>query len=90
MAATCCPSVLHLCVMAQVDLSTIEGVIPSTEVRAWLAHQPDPVMLAFSRGKDSVAAWLALREAGVPVVPYYCYLIPPDPAGRLLSFEEAR
>lgn len=36
----------------------------------------ETVILAFSRGKDSIAAWLALREAGVEVLPYHIYLIP--------------
>jgi 3'-phosphoadenosine 5'-phosphosulfate sulfotransferase (PAPS reductase)/FAD synthetase len=53
---------------------TIAGQPPSSEVRAELTGSP--VLLAFSRGKDSVAAWLALREAGVEVVPYHLYLVP--------------
>jgi hypothetical protein len=52
----------------------IEGVIPSAQLRDALAGQT--VLLAFSRGKDSIAAWLALRDAGVRVVPYHMYLIP--------------
>jgi hypothetical protein len=52
----------------------IEGVTPSAELRDALAGQT--VLLAFSRGKDSIAAWLALRAAGVHVVPYHLYLIP--------------
>lgn len=34
------------------------------------------VLLAFSCGKDSIAAWLALRERGFTVHPFYMYLIP--------------
>jgi len=52
----------------------IEGVPPSTKLRRDLAGQT--VLLAFSRGKDSLAAWLALRDAGVNVIPYHLYLIP--------------
>ena len=52
----------------------IDGVTPSAELRRGLAGQT--VLLAFSRGKDSLAAWLALRDAGVTVIPYHLYLIP--------------
>lgn len=34
------------------------------------------VVLSFSRGKDSIAAWLALLDAGARVHPYYMYLVP--------------
>ena len=53
---------------------SIPDVTPSAQLRAQLAGET--VILAFSRGKDSLAAWLALREAGVNVVPYHMYLIP--------------
>jgi hypothetical protein len=56
------------------DPTSIEGVIPSAQLRAALAGQT--ALLAFSRGKDSIAAWLALRDAGVRVIPYHLYLIP--------------
>ena len=54
----------------------IPGVTQSAELRKQLAAQGRPVLLAFSRGKDSVAAWIALLEAGVQVVPYHLYAIP--------------
>lgn len=54
----------------------IDGVTPSEQLRRQLAAEGKPVMLAFSRGKDSIAAWLALREAGVEVIPYHLHLIP--------------
>lgn len=56
--------------------TTIEGQPTSAEVRASLAAEGRPVLLAFSRGKDSIAAWLALRDAGVDVIPYHMYLVP--------------
>lgn len=56
--------------------TTIEGQPTSAEVRAILADEGRPVLLAFSRGKDSIAAWLALRDAGVDVIPYHMYLVP--------------
>ena len=58
------------------DLSSIEGVAPSEVMRAELAAPGRPVLLAFSRGKDAIGAWLALRDAGVEVVPYHLELIP--------------
>lgn len=54
----------------------IDGVPPSTEIRARLRAEDRPVILAFSTGKDSITAWLALRDAGIPVRPYYMYGIP--------------
>lgn len=54
----------------------IEGATPSTQLRRELAAAGKPVLLAFSRGKDSIAAWLALRDAGVDVIPYHLFLIP--------------
>lgn len=38
-------------------------------------HQRD-TLLAFSTGKDAIAAWLAIREAFDTVHPYYLYLVP--------------
>lgn len=52
----------------------LDGVPPSAEIRADLA--PGPVLLAFSRGKDSICTWLALRDAGVDVVPFSMYRVP--------------
>ncbi len=54
----------------------IEGSTPSAEIRQHLAREGIPVLLAFSRGKDSLAAWLALRDAGVEVRPFHLYLVP--------------
>lgn len=51
----------------------IPGVPSSAELRRQLAEEGHPVLLAFSRGKDSVAAWLAMREAGITVVPFFLY-----------------
>lgn len=57
--------------------TVIPGVPPSTEIRRLIAEEGQPVMLAFSGGKDSVAAWLALRDAGVTdIYPVFMYLIP--------------
>ncbi len=54
----------------------IPGQPSSDEILQRLKDAGKPVLLAFSCGKDSTAAWIALRDAGVEVVPYYLYLIP--------------
>jgi hypothetical protein len=51
---------------------TIDGTTPSDRIRADIAAEGKPVLLGFSRGKDSLASWLAMREAGIAVVPYTC------------------
>lgn len=48
----------------------------SGEVRQKLHDEGEPVLLAFSCGKDSIATWLALEDAGVQVVPCYMYYVP--------------
>ena len=62
--------------------TTIKGQPTSEQVRADLATQGRPILLAFSRGKDSIAAWLALRAAGIQVHAFYLYSVP-----GLLAFE---
>jgi hypothetical protein len=64
---------------------TIDGITPSADIRAELAADGKPVLLGFSRGKDSLAAWLAMREAGIEVIPYHLYLVP-----SLAFVEESR
>ncbi|MDX8056688.1 hypothetical protein SK571_45600 [Lentzea sp. BCCO 10_0798] len=54
----------------------IDGIASSEQIRTELAADGNPVLLGFSRGKDSLAAWLAMREAGITVVPYHLYLVP--------------
>lgn len=34
------------------------------------------VLLSFSRGKDSIATWLELRDHGFEIIPFYCYIVP--------------
>ena len=48
----------------------------SAEVRRRLAEEGRPVLLAFSCGKDSIAAWCAMRDEGIDVVPAYLYYVP--------------
>lgn len=59
--------------------TVIKGQPPSSKVRSELAALGRPVLLAFSRGKDSIAAWLALRDAGIEVVPYHMWQVPDLP-----------
>lgn len=54
----------------------IKGQQTSAEVRERLKADGRPVALACSLGKDSLAAWVALEEAGVEVVPVYFWTIP--------------
>ena len=37
-----------------------------------MAEECDTAILAFSTGKDSIAAWLQLRKYFKHIVPYYC------------------
>lgn len=54
----------------------IAGQPTSAEVREILRKEGKPVILSFSCGKDSTAAWIALHEAKIPVIPIYNYLVP--------------
>lgn len=56
--------------------TVIRGQGTSEEVRQKLHDEGKPVLLAFSCGKDSIATWLALEDAGVEVVPCYMYCVP--------------
>lgn len=60
------------CVMPLSGLDTIKRV---------REHQSQ-TLLAFSRGKDAIAAWIALRPHFDRVIPYYLYMVPG------LEFEE--
>lgn len=51
----------------------------SAEIRAELAENDTPVILSFSRGKDSIATWIGLLESGVKpenIHPVYYYRVP--------------
>lgn len=41
-----------------------------------MAAECDTAILAFSTGKDSIAAWLQMRKYFKRIVPYYCYTVP--------------
>lgn len=50
--------------------------IPGAEVIKTVRRHQDKTLLAFSTGKDAIAAWLAIRDHFDEVVPYYLYLVP--------------
>lgn len=56
--------------------TTVEGVEPSEKIRADLAAEHRPVMVAFSCGKDAICTELALSAAGVETRLAYLYYIP--------------
>lgn len=41
-----------------------------------MAEECDTAILAFSTGKDSIAAWLQMRKYFRRIIPYYCYTVP--------------
>lgn len=41
-----------------------------------IAETTDTVILSFSAGKDSIAAWLAIRPYFKRIVPYFLYIVP--------------
>ena len=48
----------------------------SAELCEQMAAECDTAILAFSTGKDSIAAWLQMRKYFKRIVPYYCYFVP--------------
>ena len=57
----------------------IKGQPTSEDVRRYLADRHEPVILACSLGKDSLAAWTALENDGVKVHPVYFWSVPDLP-----------
>lgn len=51
-------------------------VLSGAETIAEVRKRQSDTLLAFSTGKDAVAAWLAIREHFDRVHPYYLYLVP--------------
>lgn len=56
--------------------TVIKGQPTSKEVLARLKSQSDPVILCFSCGKDSIATWIALEDAGIDFTPVYLWYVP--------------
>lgn len=66
----------------------VKGQPPSTEIRAKLAAEGRPVLVAMSLGKDAIAAELALQDAGIETHLAYLYSVPPDENDHLMAFLE--
>lgn len=66
----------------------IPGVPQSADIRQALADEGRVVAVAFSGGKDAIAAELALRDAGVDTVLCHLYLVPGKRPGETLDFVE--
>lgn len=66
----------------------IKGQPTSAEIRATLAAEARPVLVAFSGGKDAIATELALRDAGIETQLAYLYYIPGRTPGKTLDFVE--
>lgn len=54
----------------------IKGQPTSAEVMDQLKSSDDPVILCFSCGKDSIATWIALEDAGIEFTPVYLWYVP--------------
>lgn len=54
----------------------IKGQPTSIEVRQRLKDHGKPVILQFSCGKDSIATWIALRDADIEVIPVFLHIVP--------------
>jgi len=48
----------------------------SDALNRYMRERSDTVILSFSNGKDSIAAWLVLRKYFPKIIPFYLYLIP--------------
>lgn len=53
-----------------------QELLTGEQVIVRIRETTDTVILAFSCGKDSIAAWLALRPHFQRIIPYYMYLVP--------------
>lgn len=54
----------------------LPGIPSGIEVMQSIAAESDTVLLAFSCGKDSIAAWLGMRPHFKKIIPFYMYLVP--------------
>ncbi len=56
--------------------TVVPGCITSEECIARVRARQSKTLLAFSAGKDSIAAWLVIREHFEEIVPVYRYVVP--------------
>ncbi|WP_152353312.1 adenine nucleotide alpha hydrolase family protein [Brachybacterium subflavum] len=68
--------------------TTIKGQPTSEEVRARLRAEGRTVLVAYSGGKDAIAATLALLEADIDFELAHLYLVPGREPGKALDFVE--
>jgi hypothetical protein len=54
----------------------LDHVPPSDQVCEEMRERSDTCMLAFSAGKDAIAAWIQLRRFFPKIIPFFMYLIP--------------
>ncbi|WP_461004576.1 adenine nucleotide alpha hydrolase family protein [Trueperella pyogenes] len=66
----------------------IKNQRPTTEIRAELAAKKEPILVAFSCGKDAIATELALQDAGITTELAYLYYIPGKNGKTTLGFIE--
>lgn len=66
----------------------VEGQPSSAEIRKRLKDEGRPVLVAFSGGKDCLAATLALMDEGIDVRPAHLYGIPGDKPNYAIGFVE--
>ena len=57
---------------------------PSAVIRERYAESGEPLILSFSRGKDAIAAWLALQDSGVQPEQIYPLYYDPVPGMRFI------
>ncbi|MFF8876126.1 hypothetical protein, partial [Streptomyces massasporeus] len=54
----------------------LDGITPSKQMLDDLAAEGRPVILNFSRGKDSVAVWIELERRNMQVIPIHKSIVP--------------
>lgn len=69
-------------------VTIVKGQPPSTEIRARLKALDTKILVAFSGGKDAIAAELALQDAGIETELIYLYYVPGKEPGKTLQFVE--
>lgn len=62
--------------MARQRELTLPTATTRAEFLATMRAETDTCLLAFSRGKDSLAAWITLLAAGFRVIPFHMALVP--------------
>lgn len=58
------------------DRIRFDGVPDSDDLCREMRREHAKVILAFSAGKDSIAAWIQLRRHGFTILPYHMYMLP--------------